>query len=227
MPKSQRTHRTTRIVQSIAIPFSQETGVYSACAAPESHFRFFQMTDTSRLGVQCLFTWAHIRLFPKSVALLARSINFARKNNEALRRRAHIVKRKAGEQCQVVSSRWFQNANISGPNHLNRLHAIFKNAFRSLKPDLVPHPNVAERAEKGVPMTGQCHIAPLAWQNRVRKVADGQAQVSSGIALNNDFVYPKARHLKFTKHIAIGKDARYGRTSGALEFLDLDILIDL
>lgn len=105
MPKSQRTHRTTKIVQSIAIPFSQETGVYSACAAPENHLRFFQMTDTSCLGVSCLFTWVHFRLFPEGVVFPAWSINFARVHNEAFRRRPHKVKRKAGKQRQVVSSR--------------------------------------------------------------------------------------------------------------------------
>lgn len=56
MPRSQRTHNTTKIVQSIVIPISQETGIYGACAAAENRIRFFQTTDTNRLELQCLFT---------------------------------------------------------------------------------------------------------------------------------------------------------------------------
>ena len=57
IPRSQRTHNTTKIVQSIvAIPISQEVRVYGACAAPEDHIWFFQRADSSRLEYRCLYT---------------------------------------------------------------------------------------------------------------------------------------------------------------------------
>lgn len=42
-PRSQRTNNMTKIVQSIVVPISQETRVYSACAAPGD--RFGQLPD--------------------------------------------------------------------------------------------------------------------------------------------------------------------------------------
>jgi len=63
MPRSQRTHKTTKIVQSIDFPISLETRVYSACAAPGEGFRFFQMIHTRRCDAMRLFICAHSPIF--------------------------------------------------------------------------------------------------------------------------------------------------------------------
>ena len=58
-PRSHRTHKITRIVQSIAVPISQDTNICSACVASGKLLRFSSMLHPTHLVTLCLFTCAH------------------------------------------------------------------------------------------------------------------------------------------------------------------------
>jgi hypothetical protein len=64
-------------------------------------------------------------------------------DNEAPWCRTYIVKWEAGEQGQVVTSRWFQDANIRRGNDFNRLHTVFEAALLGLESDFVAQANIA------------------------------------------------------------------------------------
>jgi len=57
MPRSQRTHNTTKIVQSIGVPISQEIAADRACAAPRVRFSdLYGISNGERIQKFRLFT---------------------------------------------------------------------------------------------------------------------------------------------------------------------------
>ena len=51
--------------------------------------------------------------------LLARCVKLSGAHNEALWRRAYKMKRKARDECQVVTGRWLQYMDVVGRNDFN------------------------------------------------------------------------------------------------------------
>src|ERR1700694_2758506 len=54
-----------------------------------------------------------------SKLLVQHPVDLTGTDDEAVRRRAHIVKRKTGEQSQGAARRLFQDANVRGGNDFN------------------------------------------------------------------------------------------------------------
>jgi hypothetical protein len=117
--------------------------------------------ETARHLIVCAVT-----SLPREL-LRRRPIDFPGTDDEALRRRAHKMKREAGDECQIVAGRWFQYLNIIGGNDFNRLHKVLEATLWSFESNLVAQANIVERTEKSVPVTGQSDIAPFAGQSRV------------------------------------------------------------
>lgn len=154
MPRSQRTHNTTKIVQSIAVPISQEpmlrdlvpqlksvSGWFPAnsildsasarVCSLEHTLDYFRAESIERAslalgGIRILARYprryfgryfvsgvlSKLRLSARGLNCVHscgffadRSVNLMCTDNEALRRWANIVKRKAGEQGEVVPCR--------------------------------------------------------------------------------------------------------------------------
>ena len=149
MPRSQRTHRTTRIVQSIAVPISQENCVYSACGALGSRFRLPRRLIVGALK-QDICSLAHTFECFWIALFLGCSLHFAGVHDETLRRGTYIMEWKAGEQGEVVSGGRFQNANVRRSNDFDRVNDVVKAPLLRLESDLVANANIAERTEKRV-----------------------------------------------------------------------------
>src|SRR6202158_5656448 len=112
----------------------------------------------------CGFCVARPSLLQK--LLVQHRINLTGTDDEALRRRAYIVKRKARDECQIVTGRWLQYLNIMGANDFNGFHEVIETMLGSLESDFVAQLNIAQRTEKSVTMTGQSDISEFAGQSR-------------------------------------------------------------
>src|ERR1700674_3322640 len=134
--------------------------------------------------------------------LVQHRVNLTGADDEALRRRAYIVKRKARDECQIVTGRGLQYLDIIGGNDFNGFHEVIETMLGSLESDFVAQLNIAQRTEKSVTMTGQSDIPQFAGQSRFCKVTYGSPQASGGVALDHDGAEPQAGHLNFANNIA-------------------------
>lgn len=104
---------------------------------------------------------------------VARLLNFAREDDESLRRGAYVMKRIASEQGQVVPGGWLQNTNVRGVDDLHRLNLIAITVLTRSEFDFVADPNIAKGTEKSVAMRGQSNVALVTRQGRSRKMTHG------------------------------------------------------
>ena len=146
-------------------------------------------------------------------------------NNETLGCRTYIVKGETGEQSQIVTSRWFQNANVRGGDDFNRLHEVREIALSSLESDFIAQANIAQRAEKSIPVARQGDITPFAGQSRFRKVTNSPPQAGGRVALNNHDVQPQTGHLNLADHITFRQNGGLVEEARWLEMLHFKGLI--
>jgi len=62
-PRSQRTHNTRRIVQSIAVPIPQETILAALVSHQVFAFNFSRMSHVSLPALKCLFSSVHVLFY--------------------------------------------------------------------------------------------------------------------------------------------------------------------
>ena len=143
--------------------------------------------------------------------------SFAGPNNEAAGSRADVVKREAGDEGESGDRSCAQDVDVDGGNDLSGFDEVLKIASGGFERDGVARPDIAERAEKSVAVTGESDVAGCSGQGGFRDVADSAAQNGMGIALDDDGFEVKTRNLDFADHAAF--DERSRRQLRAASFL--------
>ena len=134
--------------------------------------------------------------------------NLACANNKAAWSCAEVVKREAGDEGESRDRRSVQDFDVAGGNDLSGFDEVLKIAGRGLERDGVARPDIAERAEKSVAVTGESDVAGCSGQGGFGDVADGAAQNGVVIALNDDSFEVKTRNLDFADHAAFDEGRR-------------------
>ena len=135
--------------------------------------------------------------------------SFAGPNNEAAGSRADVVKRgKQVMRVRVGTGVALKTSMLMAGNDLSGFDEVLKIASGGFERDGVARPDIAERAEKSVAVTGESDVAGCSGQGGFGDVADGAAQNGMGIALNDDGFEVKTRNLDLANHAAFEEERR-------------------
>ena len=118
---------------------------------------------------------------------------------------ADVVERETGDESESGKGRCAENFDVGGGNDLSGFDEVLKIASGGLESDGVARPDIAERPEKSVAVTGESDIAWFSGQGGFGYVADSAAQNGMGIALDNDGFEVKPGDLDFADHVAFGE----------------------
>lgn len=120
-------------------------------------------------------------------------------NDEAHRRCAHVIKRKASDQSQSILPCWIQHGDIVWPDDSGGNHAISIQSLEGVDAHYVSGADSGQRSKKGISVTGDRHIAMLTRQRGPRYMAYGPVKLRS----SDPFYYhdgnAESRDLKLSK----------------------------
>ena len=89
---------------------------------------------------------------------------------------AEVVKREASDECESAAVGRVQDFDVAGGNDSSGFDKILKITRGRLERDCVAQPNIAQRAEKSVAVSGESNVAGFSGQGRFRDMADRAAQ---------------------------------------------------
>ncbi len=89
---------------------------------------------------------------------------------------ADEVKRKTGNQRQLVDSPRLKYNYVGGRHYFRGIHLVRVIADGRSQSNRIAHPDIAQRTKESIAMSGERYVPGLSWQCSFRDVADRTAK---------------------------------------------------